>query len=62
MSKKLGYEPAPAGPGKDSYQAKGEGQFHQKPKARQDGVNSKKGGEQAGDCLSNNNGTVNRDY
>ena len=31
-----------AGPGKDSYQAKGKGQLHQGgPKARQDGVNHK---------------------
>lgn len=27
------------GPGHDSYQAKGKGQYHQKPKARQDGKN-----------------------
>ncbi len=64
MSKDLGYEDNTAGPGKDSYNPKykeGLSNYHRKNKADQGGDVEKSGKENAGDCLSNNNGTVNSD-
>lgn len=53
MSDKLGYENNTAGPGKESFKPKGGKENKGGNAPRQDGVNSKKSGEQAGDCLWN---------
>ena len=61
MSKDLGYQENTAGPGKQSFTPKGGKENKHGNAPRQDGGNSKKGGEQAEDCLSNDNATVNND-
>ena len=61
MSKDLGYQDNTAGPGKQSFVPKGKSENKHGNAPQQDGTNEKKAGENAGDCLSNNNGTVNND-